>query len=83
MRRDMLENPCTQCDGDTRIEEPSHFAQGRCDGDIIYRKVECDRCEGTGEEPTPICICGDEATETYAGQPRCAECAEAEKEDAA
>ena len=83
MKHDNLDNPCTECGGDTFVEEPSHFAQGRCDGDICYRQVECSHCKGTGEEPTPVCICGDDATQTYAGQSRCAECAEAEKEDAA
>ena len=49
--REWTEQACTQCNGDTWVEVPSYFKQGRTDGGIVYRRETCQRCKGTGEEP--------------------------------
>lgn len=48
-----VEHPCSQCGGDGWVEVPSHFRQGRSDGEIVYHREECDECEGSGEAPQP------------------------------
>jgi len=73
------EIPCPEgCDGG-RVEFPSHFARGACDGEIIYRSEDCGECGGAGHLSETVCI-GCDLThpaellfETAAGY-SCAEC---------